>query len=89
MESPISDLMWLKQEIANREQDKTAINKYFYIQQGNYQGETVFTYSNCCPFCDSVTLVYNCSGVKIEEINFQEITDLKVIWSPEDFVCQL
>ncbi len=86
--SPVTELDWLKQEIARREQDTTDLNKYFFIQQGSSNGQTVFIYNNCCPFCSTVLLVYNCEGENIK-IAPQGIGDVKVIWSPANFACQI
>ena len=87
--SPTTELDWLKQEIARRDQDTTDIKKYFYIQQGVYHGQTVFLYNNCCPYCSTIILAYTCEGELINKINLQEVTDTKVIWAPVDFECQI
>ncbi len=89
VKNPTEDLSWLKQEISKRDQNLTDLNKYFFIQQAEYEGQTVFVYSNCCPFCDTMLLVYNCEGVLLQSSDNQKIINSKVIYRPSDFKCQL
>jgi len=90
--NPTEELGWLKAEIADREQRTSDFNKYFYIQQAEYNGQTIFIYSNCCPMCNTIVPVYNCQGELLFYLNQdpekdKEIKSEKVVWKPADFAC--
>lgn len=93
-ENPTEELVWLREEIQAREQSNSSYDQYFYISQAKYQGETVFIYDGCCPNCNTVVPVFNCLGERIglispraEDINYSELTEVIVIWQPENFAC--
>jgi len=87
--NPTEDLPWLKSEIERRKQSQNDISKYFYIEQGEYNGQTVFIYNNCCPMCNTILSVYDCNGKKLFDLDSTiEIKNIKKIWVPEDFPCQ-
>ena len=85
--NPTKELAWLKKEISNREQTSTETNKYFFIEQANFEGQTVFIYNNCCPFCDTIIQVFNCEGKEIQ-VAFAKLTSVEKIYTPLDFKCQ-
>ncbi len=94
VENPTKELAWLREEIQNREQSNFSYDRYFYITQANYRGETVFIYEGCCPNCNTLVQVFNCFGEQIgtvspraEDINYSELTEVIVIWQPENFAC--
>jgi len=59
--NPAQDLPWLRDKIAEITSQDPAYN-YSYIQQADYQGQTVFIFGNCCPNCNTTVPVYNCQG---------------------------
>lgn len=90
--NPTEELGWLKAEIENREQSTSDINKYFYIQQAEYNGQAIFIYNNCCPMCNTIIPAYNCQGELLFYLNqdteeSKKIENTKIIWQPEDFAC--
>ena len=90
--NPTEELAWLKAEINSREQSTSDINKYFYIQQAEYNGQVIFIYNNCCPMCNTIIPAYNCQGELLFYLNqdleeSKKIKNTKVIWQPKDFAC--
>jgi hypothetical protein len=87
---PINELTWLKEEIESRKQNPNGIDKYFYIEQGEYQKQTVFLYNNCCPMCNTTIPVYACDGTKLFDSALGiDIKNIKIVWKPADFPCQI
>jgi len=86
VENPKEDLPWLKSMIQSWESTST-IYTYMYVQQGTYNGQTVFLAGNCCPFCDSYFPVFNCAGDELDGVNILDIKNLKVIWQPDGSQC--
>jgi hypothetical protein len=92
-ENPAENLPWLKNMIESWA-SQSEIYPYQYVQQGEYQGQTVFLPGNCCPFCITITGVYDCEGELLwyaseEPDKANLIKNLKVIWKPVGFQCQL
>ena len=86
VENPAENLPWLKSMIEYWKVNST-IYSYMYVLEGKYLGQTVFIASNCCPFCSSIPLIYNCEGDSIDYKNLVNITEQKVIWKPLDSLC--
>ena len=92
VENPVEDLTWLKAEIDNRVQNPTDFTKYESILQGEYNGENVFIFTNCCPHCNTIIPIYNCEGEQIGYMgdgNFDSDSVKKtiIIWKPSNSVC--
>ena len=89
VKNPIEDLPWLKAEIDRREKSTSDIEFYFFIEQGEYNNQTVFLYNNCCPMCNTIIPVYDCSGTKLFDLSpGMEIKKIKTLWKPEGCPCQ-
>jgi len=93
-ENPTEDLIWLKSEIEEREQNSNQFSKYLYIMQSIYNEETIIIYGDCCPTCNSVYTVYNCNGEFIgiignrsEDFPTEVLSEGQIIWKTEDYVC--
>ena len=82
---PANDLPWLKEEIQNLEQ--SSIREYFRVEKVEYNGETGFYISNCCPFCDTIPIFYKCSGDHVIVTDLSKLVLKGVIWQPADFSC--
>lgn len=94
VDNPIENLAWLKDMIQEKGQNYSDLYKYMYIKQSTYNNEAVFIDANCCPECNSVFPVYNCSGEEIGVIGDEKFpSDLfskgKVIWKSKDNECDL
>ncbi|MGB3780800.1 MAG: hypothetical protein WA960_20725 [Tunicatimonas sp.] len=94
VENPVEELAWLQDEIQSRGQIRSSYEQYFYISQAKYKGETVFIYDGCCPNCNTIVRVFNCSGEQIglispsaEDIDRNLLTEVSVLWQPENFAC--
>ena len=95
VENPVEELAWLRDEVRARLQEPiNEYTQYQYIAQAEYQGETVFIYGNCCPYCNSFIPVFNCSGEKIgslgyreEDIDFSVLEQAVVVWKPKGYSC--
>lgn len=82
--NPKSSLPWLKEAIKNTQDLNLGV--YFYLIQGTYEGATVFSFLNCCPFCRSVPQILDCEG-NVINASITEVTDQKIIWRPTESVC--
>lgn len=88
--NPLTDLAWLKSTVSSIEQLSPDVSKYYVIAMATYNGETVFIESNCDPLANSLSPIYNCSGVLqayLTEINPQNLTDRNIIWKPANSAC--
>jgi hypothetical protein len=91
VENPAENLPWLK-EVIESWKVQTDIYPYMYVSQGQYEGQAVIIFSNCCPFCSSTVPVFNCEGELLwyapEHLD-RTITDLEIIWKPLFSQCNL
>jgi len=90
--NPVEELAWLKAEIQHREQSPSEFEKYFDIQQAEYNQQTVFIYNSCCPVCTTSVPVYNCQGELLfygidKPQEAKKIKNIKIIWQPKDYAC--
>jgi hypothetical protein len=90
--NPVTDMAWLKAEVQRREKSGSEIEKYFYIQQAEYNGQTIFMYNNCCPMCGTVVPAYNCQGELLFYLGQKpeedkKIRNTKILWKPNNFTC--
>lgn len=83
---PIENLPWLA---AKKEAVATGpMSEYSYIVQATYDDQTVFYVGLCCPTCNTVIILYDCSGNALEgDVDLNAIKDGKVIWQPENVEC--
>jgi hypothetical protein len=87
---PVNDLRWLREMIESAAQWR---EHNWYIQQGTYQGETVFAFNLCCETCNYTVPVYNCSGQRIFDSLYEQgsssprVKDLVTIAKPDNFQC--
>jgi hypothetical protein len=67
---PAEDIEWLKKEIEN-------FDEYSYIKMSTYKGESVFSNGNCNPAANYVSILRNCNGDTLGNLNdFEnELTD--------------
>ncbi len=91
---PAQNLTWLNQ--LTNELDESYLGIYFYVSAAIYENNRVFLVENCCPFCNSVTLVYNCKGEILGALGKDgagieptEVTDKVIVWRGTDFACNL
>jgi hypothetical protein len=49
------------------------MSPYFYISTAQFMGNTVFILEDCCALCNTVHLVYNCSGKKIGYVSYYSL----------------
>mgnify|MGYP005748228407 CR=1 FL=1 len=91
VENPSQNLPWLAERIENIE--ASSFPEYFYIVEARYNGETVFLFENCCPFCNSVVPVYNCNGDLLGYLSEQngidpsKISFVQIAWKPSNSSC--
>ncbi|MDO5968438.1 hypothetical protein Q4Q35_01325 [Flavivirga aquimarina] len=92
--NPVEDLSWLKEQIAELETENSTFLKFMYFSQTKYDEQTVYVLRNCCPYCNTAILVYNCEGIHIGTIgnDDNDITPdiLKneiIIWEASNFEC--
>lgn len=89
----VLELPWLQELIAETEEFEIG-RDYAYITMGTYDSQTVFVSQNCCPLCNSIVVVYDCSGNTIGKIGYEgisadEITDREVIWKSSNNSCNI
>ncbi len=87
---PFQHLPWLMEQIEVLE--KSDLSPYFYLVQAKYQGETVYYFGNCCPFCNSAPPdVYDEAGNfvgNILSLDSDKLVDHEKIWKSENHQCQ-
>lgn len=85
---PIENLQWLKQ----MKEEAAALgesSQYSYIMQAVYEGETVFYNGFCCPHCNWILTLYDCSGNAIEkDYSISDVEKITVLWRPDNSVCE-
>ncbi|MFT6866281.1 MAG: hypothetical protein ACJA08_001112 [Cyclobacteriaceae bacterium] len=91
-DNPTTDLDWLASEIQTLEQSE--LSQFFYVSQAEYENMTVFIFGNCCPNCNTVIPVRNCSGELVgiigngdDDIEVSILTKDTIIWKPNNFEC--
>jgi hypothetical protein len=95
VQDPIHDLAWLKDKITSFEAQQTNnpdignLYSYFYISQATMNGETVFVLDNCCPFCNTRLVAFNCAGDEVEVRSRESFQVAKIIWKPQGFQCSI
>lgn len=83
---PIENIAWLKQ--LAEESGKSSLAEYSYIMQAKYKGERVFYWGTCCPNCNWILVLRDCSGNEIEgDYTFDDLEDKQVIWQLENSQC--
>ncbi|MBL0739723.1 hypothetical protein [Chryseolinea lacunae] len=85
--NPVENLVWLRDRITELKTNNAELAKYFYVQQSTYQGQTVFIFGNCCPFCDSIFLVRDCAGNTLDIASGSVDGATTVIWKAENSLC--
>ena len=87
---PAEELLWLKERIDELQRARPTLTKYSYVQQAELKGQTVFVIDNCCPFCNSRPMIFNCAGEELAEQGIRSlIRNEKVVWKPADSECTL
>lgn len=85
---PVSDLQWLREKIKTIEAGDSGISRYYYVMQGEWGGQTIFLIGNCCPYCDTKTIAFNCQGEELSDYDPSVVIDNKsVIWEPAGYSC--
>ncbi len=84
--NPAEEITWLKEAIDNVKEDE-----YSYYVMADYDGETVFYYVNCDPLVNYVSIVTNCNGDNLGQLNNlqDELTNMTVLWKHEASKCNL
>lgn len=82
---PANDLPWLKEKIDNIKNSPE--RKYFQMEQAEYNGQFVFYANNCCPYCSTIMIYYDCDGNALESVDNSKLKNFKTIWKPDDFAC--
>lgn len=84
---PSAGLAWLEQERAGIESMDADLRSYFYIASGRYKNQKVFVLSDCCPHCNTISEVKDCSGNLLgllqADIPSDEISEFNVIYGGE------
>ncbi len=94
VKNPIKDLTWLADDIKILNQG--SLSQYFYVSWAIYESNPVFIYGNCCPNCNTITPVYDCSGNNIgvigdgdEDIPLSIRDNEIIIWRADNFACSI
>lgn len=92
LEDPHEELAWLHAEI--EAMTSSDMSEYLYVTRAKYGVKTVFIFLNCCPNCNYVPRVYDCSGKHLgnigtgqDAINQQILEHDVVIWKPVNSAC--
>lgn len=86
VQNPIQELAWLKDAI-----DEVRNDEYSYYSTALYQGERIFFYGNCDPTANYASFIQNCSGENLGNTSelYDRLSQIKVIWKPENSKCNL
>ena len=86
---PATELPWLRELIREqKESPRPDLSEYSYIIQAEINGQTVFILENCCPFCNSMRIKYDCNGKQLGYVGATEtLSRVKVVWRPENSRC--
>lgn len=91
IENPAQDLAWLANQIA--EWENSDWGKYAVVTRAKYGYETVFIFGNCCPFCNTILPVYNCSGEQVgiihDNIDESILDNDILVWKSENSLCNI
>lgn len=92
--NPIEDLQWLKGLVEELEKTESELTQYFYIEQAEYQNESIFISNNCCPICSTIAPIYDCEGNNIgflgdDNFNSSSISNRIVIYRFSEFGCEI
>ncbi|GEM_PF-438751 len=89
----ISDIPWFKEKIKEFG-GEGEFAQYQYVLAADYQGGKAFIFGNCCPFCLSVFLVYDCNGNELGYLGSGEggipssdLMNQTLIWKAENSAC--
>ena len=91
VENPVQDLPWLKEKV--EELAQSDFSQYFFVEEAKYEGNTVFVFQNCCPFCNSVVSVYSCEGVLLGYLSDQnsikpsKLSFVRIAWKSANSTC--
>lgn len=93
VDNVLTDLPWLHQKIEESEQSDFS-REYNFITIGTLDSKSVFVFQNCCPFCNSVYVVYDCRGntlgiIGSDGLTMEAIADKRVIWKSSDNSCNI
>ncbi len=92
-ERPLEELPWLRAEVQSI-LDMGEQGNEFYIEKGQLKGQTVFILNNCCALCNSVIPVLDCEGNVVSDLSGLEsqgisLENMRLLWQPENFTCDL
>lgn len=92
VDNPIENLSWLRSLADEINQNESDVAPFFFIEIGEFEGETIFISNNCCPICGTVIPVYNCEGEFLsflnDEIKIADIKNSRIIFKRDDFSCE-
>jgi hypothetical protein len=85
--NPTENLPWLKTIIDNFKKDTSTSASLHYVQQGTYQGNTVFIVGTCIPWCElSCVRIVDCEGNNLDS-PLELDGPATVIWKAENCSC--
>ncbi len=91
--NPVEDLDWLGNSIRELQSNDSEVSQFFFVSQAIFEGETVFIFNNCCPFCNTVATVHSCDGTVLGFLNNEipeiDITESTIVYRPDGFGCTL
>ena len=64
VQDPRTELTWVA-DYANDIDEDAELGKYRYIRKGIHNEQLVFILGDCCPFCNTIIVVKDCSGATI------------------------
>jgi hypothetical protein len=88
--NPVRHLPWLYVQIEQLKQ--SSIFEYMWITTAKHNSQTVFILGDCCPFCDSMLIVYNCSGEQIgivgdSNFGMDLLDNDQLVWKADNSSC--
>jgi len=96
VENPVEKLEWLSDLVQSLEDRSQNLHEtYKYVSRAVYKNEYAYILNNCCPFCNTIVIVYNCEGIikghlgyGTGSIDSSLLQDSTIIWKLINFACK-
>jgi hypothetical protein len=88
--NPVVHLPWLYVQIQELKQN--SMSEYMWVTSARHGWQTIFMIGLCCPSCDSMILVYNCSGEQIgivgdSNFGMDLLDNDQLVWKADNSSC--
>lgn len=88
--SELDELAWVQELIDELEKSKIS-REFSYLMSGDFEGTTYLYLGNCCPYCNSIPVVYDCQGNRMEDSSdlIFKLDNVHLVYKSDSNSCQL